>query len=216
MTTIELDKIIDERIERYNSRGNIDVTSKFLLQMMRMKHPLVKEHSQRVALLGEAYANTFIGASCDYDPKAIFYAGLFHDIGKIFLPYTLFEGQNITTEEYALVKQHSVLGFESLKEHHLFVSIVAGCHHNMYDNGYGLTIDDFPKDWKLTTIQKVLSISSIISVCDFIDAYNTRKTTIKDGSTSGASLDEIIKEKYKGTIFVSPELMIKLWNKLFT
>ena len=47
------------------------------------------------------------------------------------------------------------------------------------------------------TIKKVLNISTIISICDFVDAYSHRDTKIKDGSDeAGPTLREMLLGKY--------------------
>lgn len=64
----------------------------------------------------------------------------------------------------------------------------------LYLNGYGVDFKDFPKNWNASTIKKVLEVSAIISICDFVDAYTTRKTTIKTGETG--NLSEMLEKKY--------------------
>jgi hypothetical protein len=56
-------------------------------------------------------------------------------------------------------------------------------------------MEDFPKSLSLVTIKKVLDISTIVSICDFVDAYLTRKTKAKDGA-SDKPLDVMLKERY--------------------
>ena len=90
------------------------------------------------------------------DKKAAFFAGLLHDVGKIVLPADLFDGHNISAEEYARVKEHAIAGFRVLMQFHYFTALCAGLHHALYKKGYGLAIDDFPKEWGLETIKKVL------------------------------------------------------------
>jgi HD-GYP domain-containing protein (c-di-GMP phosphodiesterase class II) len=63
-----------------------------------------------------------------------------HDVGKLILPCSLFDGHNISAEEYALVKHHAQDGFKALMEMHMFTALCAGFHHNLYKAGYGVTI----------------------------------------------------------------------------
>lgn len=137
------------------------------------------------------------------DKVAAFFGGLMHDIGKIVLPYNLFDGHNISPEEYAEVKNHVIAGFTILKDTHEFIALCAGIHHALYRSGYGLTLEDFPKNWSLATIKKVLEISAIISICDFIEAATHRKTVILDGSgDKSQSLPEMLRNKYPDDIQV--------------
>ncbi|MFZ2975007.1 MAG: HD domain-containing protein [Candidatus Moraniibacteriota bacterium] len=180
------------KIKKYNPKGGLSRTAELFLALSEINHKQVKEHAERVALLSEAVATKM-----KKDKKATFFAGLLHDIGKIILSYKLFDGHNIDTQEYEEVKRHAISGFEALSKLHEFTALCAGLHHNLYKRGYGVKISDFPKNWSPATAKKVLEISAIVSVCDFIDAFTHRKTEIKDGSNNNATgLKEMLKEKY--------------------
>lgn len=173
--------LVLSKIDKYNPKGGLGHTAKLFLALSVVNHGQVKGHIERVALLSEAVAMRM-----QMDKKAAFFAGLLHDVGKIILPADLFDGHNISAEEYAKVKEHALAGFKILSQFHYFTALCAGVHHALYKNGYGLTLNDFPKEWGLETVKKVLDISAIISVCDFIDAFTHRKTEIKDGSDAAA------------------------------
>jgi putative nucleotidyltransferase with HDIG domain len=180
----------------YHPLGGLDTSSKLFLHMASVRHPEVRDHCERVALLAEAVAGAL-----QKDTKAAFFAGLLHDLGKILMPAVLFDGHNISAEEYALVKEHAYDGFSALKEMHLFTSLVCGAHHAMYRAGYGVKTEELPKEWGLATIKKVLEISTIVSVCDFVDAFTHRTTSIKDG-TAGGDLREMLEKKYPEDLLV--------------
>lgn len=174
----------------YDPGCGLDTSSRLFLHMVEIRHPEVLDHCERVALLAESTAKVL-----RKDAKAAFFAGLLHDIGKVILPSTLFDGHEISAEEYALVKEHAYDGFTILKDMHLFTALASGAHHAMYQAGYGIGVEDLPKEWGLPTILKVLEISTIVSICDFIDAYTHRTTTIKDGS-GGVDLKGMLDKKY--------------------
>ncbi len=183
---------IRNRIGKYQPEGGLDQTARLVLNLLSQRHEKVLMHVEGVALLTEEVCRLL-----KMDAKAGFFAALLHDTGKLVLPYDLFDGRNITAEEYAEVKSHALAGFNSLADHHLFISLCAGVHHNMYKHGYGLEMSDFPTDWSPATIKKVLDISAVVSICDFIDAYTHRETKIKDGSDSKSkSLRDMLREKY--------------------
>ena len=181
---------VRHRILLYHPGGGLDTSSRLFLHMATVRHPEVRDHCERVALLARSVA-----LKLKKDEKAAFFAGLLHDIGKVLMPSGLFDGHNITAEEYSVVKEHAYDGFTILKDMHLFTALVCGAHHAMYKAGYGMKQEDFPKEWGLHSIKKVLEVSTIVSICDFIDAYTHRTTTIKDG-TVGAGLKEMLESKY--------------------
>lgn len=184
---------VQRRIKLYNPKGNLGHTAKLFLAIAKVNHSQVKAHSERVALLSEAAAKKM-----RKDALAAFFAGLLHDFGKILLPGELFDGHNFEDPaEYELVKTHAQGGFIALKEIHLFTALCAGLHHNLYEKGYGASINDIPAKWAARTIKKVLEMSTIISIADFVDAFTTRKTKIKDGSDQGPTLKDMLYSKYK-------------------
>ncbi len=196
MTTIEATVL--RKISEYHPKGGLDHTTRIFLALCSINHQQVKGHLERVGLLSERTAEIL-----KKDMLAAFFGGLLHDIGKIVFPYTLFNGHNISPAEYQEVKRHTAAGFQILRELHEFVGLCAGFHHAVYQSGYGLTADDFPKNWSPATIKKVLEISTIISICDFIDAATHRQTKILDGSGDKSDdLAEMLKKKYPDDIQV--------------
>lgn len=189
---MEISEIVLRKIDGYKPKGGLDHTAKLFLKLGSINHQQVKKHQERVALLSEE-----IAIRTGKDPKPAFFGGLSHDNAKYSLPYDLFEDRNISDEEYQEIKKHAIKGFELLGEFHEFTALCAGLHHAIYKSGYGLTLKDFPPEWDLELVKKVLDISVIISIADFIDAFTHRKTSIKDGSDKNLlSLEQMLKEKY--------------------
>jgi putative nucleotidyltransferase with HDIG domain len=174
----------------------------------------VTGHVERVALLAEAVA-----VRLGMDAKAAFFSGLLHDVGKILLPYRLFEGYDISDEEYAEIKKHAILGSEALRNDYPFTSLCVGLHHAMYDRGYGLTMKDFPEDSSPALVKKILIISTIVSISDFIEAFTHRGSKIKDGSDkAGADLKTMLYAKYPGDALLIDVALdefpkIEFWNE---
>lgn len=182
--------VVQNKITAYQPKGGLIQSSKLFLALAEINHESTKAHVENVALLAEAVA-----LSLKKDAKASFFAGLLHDIAKITLPAPLFDGHNVSPEEYVQIKKHAQDGFNALMKLHLFTALCAGLHHNLYKSGYGVTVEDFPKNWSPATIKKVLDISMIISICDFIEAFTHRKTKILDSSKS-SDLKTMLYEKY--------------------
>lgn len=122
-------------------------------------------HSCRVAKLSLMIGKRFV-----FDEliiKNIYYAALFHDIGKIKIPkHILYKTTRLNNAEWAIIKKHSLYGAELLKEYpseaittDLINSVY---HHHERFNGYGypngLRGDNIPLN------------ARIISVADALDA----------------------------------------------
>jgi putative nucleotidyltransferase with HDIG domain len=148
----------------------------FYLDLLGVSHKLVRGHCERVGLYSAKVANRL-----HKDVKAAYLGGIFHDIGKALLDGELFSGRNVDAEEYKKIQQHAKLGHEALRKRMMFTSLCCGLHHAMGEGGgYGLKASDIPQGLSPRTVKKVLEISEIIAVCDFIDAATTRKTDFKD------------------------------------
>jgi hypothetical protein len=188
-------------------KEEIQAVIDFYLTLAGINHPAVKAHSIRVAHLSMA-----VGEALQKDSYACFVAGALHDVGKLLLPYPLFDGHNITSEEYAQIKEHVSMGYAALKNNYLFTALVVGLHHSMSKNGYGLTWKELPEVLGTDTIKKILDIATIISVCDFADAYSTRTTKIMDG-TEGNSLKELLYNKFPNDKVIVDTVLLKCGEK---
>ena len=120
-------------------------TERLSLQMMQTlaltveaKDEYTRGHSHRVA----EYA-ALIAKELHWSPEEILnlkYAAHLHDIGKVGIPDTILnKPTRLTPEEYAVTKEHTVIGGEILKNITLLKrsADVARHHHERYDGkGY--------------------------------------------------------------------------------
>lgn len=121
---------------------------------------------------------------------------LLHDIGKIGVPESILNKQGpLTGEEFAVIKQHPVIGANILMPiHELSVAIQGVRHHHERFDGKGYPDGLKGKDIPL--------IAAIISVADAFDAMNSDRPYRK-GLSVPQALTEI--ERNKGTQF-DPEV----------
>lgn len=160
-------------------------------------------HSQRVSLYATLIAHK-LGLNAD-EILNLKYAAYLHDIGKIGIPDTILnKPSRLTPEEYAVTKEHTVIGSEILNNITLVkhVSEVARSHHERYDGtGYpdGLTGTDIPL------------YARIISVADSYDVMHT--TTARRKALSDAEICKELEEN-KCSQFdpVIADVMINLIN----
>ncbi|MCR5302409.1 MAG: response regulator [Lachnospiraceae bacterium] len=125
-------------------------------------------HSERVA----AYAAEIgrrLGKSNE-EQKKLYEIGLLHDIGKIGIPEEIInKTEKLTDEEFARIKEHTLIGCEILKGITDMPELSSGArsHHERYDGrGYpdGLARDAIPE------------IARIICVADCYDAMTSTRT----------------------------------------
>lgn len=131
------------------------------------KDEYARGHSHRVAEYAALIANEM-----GWDSEEIMnlkYAAHLHDIGKIGIPDMLLnKPARLTPEEYSVIKEHTVIGAEILKNISLIphVAEVARSHHEHYDGtGYpdGLAGENIPLS------------ARIVAIADCYDAMNSKR-----------------------------------------
>lgn len=154
------------------------------------KDQYTKGHSQRVSEYSAALAKE-LGFSQEQVEK-IRYIALLHDIGKIGVPDNILNKPGkLTNEEFSLMKMHTIVGGEILKDIESVEDLDIGAkyHHERYDGrGYpeGLKGDEIPY------------IARLICVADAYDAMASNRIYRKH-LTEETILQEM--ERCSGTQF---------------
>ncbi len=181
-------KVAEER-RRKVERLSVQVMSA-LAATIDAKDAYTNGHSARVAEYARQIAMR-MGKS-EQEQEDIYYVGLLHDIGKIGIPGEIInKTSRLTDEEYAIIKQHPVIGSNILKNISEMQDIGVGArwHHERYDGkGYPdrLGGEDIPE------------VARMIGVADAYDAM-TSKRSYRDVMPQEVVRGEI--EKGKGTQF---------------
>jgi len=154
-------------------------------------------HLMNVAILG-MYFSAKLGFPRD-DVNEIGMAGLFHDIGKLYISRKIItKPGKLTEEEFDRIRSHSSLGAEILFNYSaslgILPSVVAFEHHLKYD------LKGYPR---LTIPRSPHTASKIISICDVYDALSQRRS-YKNDYPPNIIYDIMIKDR--GTSF-DPELL---------
>ena len=125
-------------------------------------------HSLRVAEYSREIARR-AGLSGEMQDD-IYMMGLLHDVGKIGVPDAIInKPTQLTQEEFAVIKNHPVMGAGILKNIQDFPKLIIGArwHHERYDGkGYpdGIAGDEIPLE------------ARIIAVADAYDAMSSRRS----------------------------------------
>jgi len=108
------------------------------VEVVRQHHSLTYQHCLLVTGIAVAFGQHLSFSSVDKQKLAL--AGLFHDIGKACIPITVLEKPGpLEGDEVAVMRQHPLLGFETLREVRGLdpdlLDIVV--HHHEYLDGSG-------------------------------------------------------------------------------
>lgn len=155
------------KYEEQHKRDNriIEESIETFTRFIDAKDPYTNGHSKRVANYTKIIAKElgFSGEELEH----IYYIALLHDCGKIGVPDNILDKPSkLTEEEFEIIKAHTIMGGEILKQFKSLKDVELGAlfHHERYDgNGYpvGLVGEEIPL------------IARIICLADAYDAMNS-------------------------------------------
>ncbi|MCP4717765.1 MAG: HD domain-containing protein, partial [Deltaproteobacteria bacterium] len=138
---------------------------KTLLAVLALHEPDLKNNSERIAKMAQAFAKKLKLDKAETD--AAYLGGLLHDIGMIHVPAEVLQrNAALTEEEMKLVKQHPALSSRVLSNLKFLRGVlpVVSHHHEAYNGtGYpdGLQGDKIPQGARLLAL--VESYDAIVS-----------------------------------------------------
>lgn len=125
------------------------------------------EHSIRVGLLARRIAGFM-----HLDEKALFYAGIFHDIGKLNIQSgTLAKTEGWTADDAAEMEKHVIDGHYLISGKFAFTAEVILLHHCFQKDGY-------PKELPVSlcvsndTKEKIVRYGRVLALADCFDALH--------------------------------------------
>ncbi|MCY6369635.1 HD-GYP domain-containing protein [Clostridium ganghwense] len=135
----------------------------------------IYRHSINVGILSNMLGK-WIGLSVK-DLNLLTYAGILHDIGKIRIDSKILNKKSkLTSEEFRIIKTHSVIGYEIVKHIPYMdenVSMGVLMHHERCDgSGYPLKLKD----------EKIHTFGKIIAIADEFDAMTSNRVYKKKQS----------------------------------
>ena len=153
---------------------------KVLMNIMKKFSQEVYDHCCSVA----KYTAVIIADDEDFtdDEKIEIVSGaLLHDIGKIFVPFNLTAApKRLDATEFILVKTHTVIGYEMLKDSFSDIVCNIARYHHEQPNGSGY-VDGMP-------LSRIPKEALIVQVADVYDALISKRT-YKNSYESGSALE---------------------------
>ena len=143
------------------------------LNLIRNRSEETWEHSVRVGISGKEIAeHTHI-----VDPKALYYSGLLHDVGKALTnPESLDKTTGFNAKDMAELKKHPSDSYRILRGIHDFSARVALMHHRFQgERSYPKTL--LPETIHVSNSTEALIVycARLVSLADFHDAATYRE-----------------------------------------
>ena len=138
------------------------------ISALRTSDEYTFKHSVDVATMSMIIAKNMKMSSQDVYNIGI--AGLLHDMGKSKIPLEILNKPGkLTTEEFSLMKEHSLMGYRIIKEKNEFNDSICFAvlqHHEKMDgSGYPMGVSS----------DKIVPYAKILSVVDVYDALVTER-----------------------------------------
>lgn len=179
-------------------------TIQTLASAIDAKDPYTKGHSTRVSQY-----SVLIAKALNWDAERINnlrYAAMLHDIGKIGVPDSILNNpKRLTDMEYNIIKSHTVMGGDILKDRSMIQSAedVARSHHERYD-GKG-----YPRGLKGEEISEEARIAAI---ADAFDAMSSKRV-YRNACDYGHIRDELVNGKGRQFDPRFTDIFIGLWDR---
>ena len=167
------------------SNYSLNQTMRYQLALLDNLDHLTKRHSENVANLTCRICE-YLGCKKDFILYATMCAYL-HDIGKIFIPHNiLFKDGKLTDEEYTVIKNHTVFGYNlCMKDPKLKIFAEGALYHHECLDGSG-----YPNG---VSGKEIPYASQIIHIADVYDALVTKRHYTTHVNIS-STLRDLIKE----------------------
>lgn len=138
---------------------------------LRDKGPVYRfhyDHTLRVALLCVEVAKFM-----HLDQKALLYAGLLHDVGKIQVPAeTLGKTSGWTEKDTQNIRPHVMDGYKMIRGRFDFTAEVILHHHRFQANGYPVIVPHELHPHCLGSQTLIIMYGRILALCDQFDAFH--------------------------------------------
>jgi len=148
-------------------RNSLEETVKSLSSAAEKRDPYTAGHQMRVDKLACAIARE-LGLP-EKQIEGLHFAAVLHDIGKISLPSEyLAKPSRLSDQERAIIKCHTVVGYEILKNIHFpwpVADIVYQHHEHLDGSGYPRGLTD----------QEILLEAKILTVADVVEAMSSHR-----------------------------------------
>jgi putative nucleotidyltransferase with HDIG domain len=195
---------IDLRFNLLNVMENFVGRHQEIMSLIEIKK---KDLMTYIHLMNVSILSMHLSAKLGYSKDNVLdlgVAGLFHDIGKMYISSEILKKKSKLTEhEFSKIKDHAILGARILNEYTntmgILPAIIAFEHHLRYD------LTGYPK---VTYQKKPSTASYIVSICDVYDALAQRRTYKKD-SPPNEIYEIMIKDR--GKLF-HPEILDRFFE----
>ncbi len=154
------------------------------LAPIKIKDPFTYNHCLRVGLLTRN-----IGRFVHFDQRALFYAGILHDVGKALTNLdTLRQTENWTPKDAEEIKAHVIDGHRMLRGYFDFSAEVILWHHKFQRDGYPEVLPPPLHEYCEGTKTMIAFYGRMLALADVYDALH--RVNAKFGTLTGEQIKD--------------------------
>ncbi len=191
LTGKALDLALERMAKKVGVRSEDWITAKAFLAPLKHKSAVTHyhyEHTARVGLMSRR-----IGRFVHMDEKALFLAGLLHDLGKCQIPLeTLGKTDAWIPADYARIRRHVLNGYALLQDRFDFTAGAILWHHRFQKDGYPKRLPKAPHKYSEATKLLIVECGRLVAIADVYDALHRENSKFGDRRVL---LGEEIREK---------------------
>jgi response regulator RpfG family c-di-GMP phosphodiesterase len=113
-------------------------------------------------------------------------------LGKVGTPVEVLRKTSVwSDDDYELMKQHVLPGYEMIKARFSFTAEVILLHHKFQENGYPKDLPPHLQNYSEETRMQIVRFARIVALADVFDALHRENSKFRDkGSLSEAEVKE--------------------------
>ena len=181
MTTLavipDIEVEFEETMDELRPNGDIKLSARSFLAILKQKSEFTYHHSLRVGLLARRIARFM-----HLDEKALFFAGIFHDLGKSQVPLsTLHKTVGWSNEDARIMESHVMDSYRLLRDKFDFSAGIILWHHRFQKNCYPVELPPDLHEYSQGTKVLIEEYGRVLAIADVYDAMHRKNDKFGQG-----------------------------------
>jgi len=190
---VSLEKMLEDTFVENEVKPELQQKLMQLLDILKLTDYDTYEHSIRVGLLASK-----VGTFLHLDSKALFYAGLMHDIGNALVnPVIIQKKQGFSAEDYEELIVHPEESYRLLKGLFDFTAEIVLRYPRFQEQGYPQTLPQLLYPYSLSTQVIIDHYARILALIHFYDTLSSSGNDMSGDASNlaGEKIKSIMQEK---------------------
>ncbi|MDO8496710.1 MAG: HD domain-containing protein [bacterium] len=195
----------EETMDELRLNEDIKLSARGFLAVLKQKSEFTYAHVLRVGLLARKIARFM-----HLDEKALFFAGIFHDLGKSQVPLsTLHKTAGWSPEDAKIMESHVIDSYRLLRDKFDFSAEIILWHHRFQKNAYPTELPSSLHQYSEGTKVLIQEYGRVLAIADVYDALHRKNNKFEEGESLTG---EQIREKMLEFNSDRKELIEELYN----